>query len=481
VSVQASAHVEPGWSLTQWREAARRAIAAGIAPDDLHWHTDDRGDGTLLSAPDLRTLATPTPSRELRVPKAFVELAGGVLCHRDPARHALLYRMLWRMASANPNLMHVHTDADTRRAMDLAKQVNRDCHKMKAFVRFRAVPGVDNEFVAWFEPDHYIVDRVAPFFARRFSGMSWAILTPYRSVRWDGATLEFGPGRTRTDTPADDASEALWQVYYANIFNPARLNPRLMEKEMPRRYWGNLPEVQQLPMLLRDAGARVRGMMEREAEPARRKLPPRRTTGNIEPPLAHGLLNDELQACRRCPLWQDATQPVPGSGRIDARTMVVGEQPDDLEDVAGALMLGEAGRLLLQLLEELGVSHEMLYFTAALKHLTFRRQGARRLTATPDIGHVNACRIWLQREIETIRPQRIITLGAVALRAVLGKNVELDKVRGTAIDHGGMRVHPTIHPGWVLAQQRDRQPSAYAILRHDITAALATAKETASN
>jgi hypothetical protein len=117
--------------------------------------------------------------------------------------------------------------------MALAQAVRRDTHKMKAFVRFREVPGQPDAFIAWFEPQHHIVDRVAPFFARRFTGMRWAILTPSRSVAWDGQALAFGPGARREDAPAEDARESLWQTYYASIFNPARLNTRMMMQEMP--------------------------------------------------------------------------------------------------------------------------------------------------------------------------------------------------------------------------------------------------------
>jgi uracil-DNA glycosylase len=109
--------------------------------------------------------------------------------------------------------------------------------------------------------------------------MRWAILTPYRSVAWDGAALAFGPGVQRSDAPAEDAREDLWRTYYANIFNPARLNPRMMRQEMPQKYWKHLPEAQLLPSLIQGAGQRVRDMAEREAQAPKRKIakriPPR--------------------------------------------------------------------------------------------------------------------------------------------------------------------------------------------------------------
>jgi DNA polymerase len=272
--------IEPPWDLDAWRAAARTALCAALAPEDIDWDGD--AQATLLSAPDL---ASAVPVRAApQVPSALFDLAGTVLCHRDPHRYALLYRIAWRIAQGERHLLACATDADVRRAADLAKAVGRDTHKMKAFVRFREVPGETDAFIAWFEPAHWIVDRVAPFFARRFAGMRWAILTPDRSAVWDGAALSFGPGAQRDDGPADDAREDLWRTYYAHIFNPARLNPRMMRQEMPQKYWKHLPETQLLPQLIRDAGARVRDMAEREAQAPRRRIPQRRRADVLSSP-----------------------------------------------------------------------------------------------------------------------------------------------------------------------------------------------------
>lgn len=270
------ARIDPPWDLAAWRAAARAALRADLRPEDIDWDGDSGAGYTqasLLAAPDL---ATVEPLRAApQVPAALFELADSVLCHRDPQRHALLYRIAWRIAQGEKHLLGRVTDADVRRASELAKAVGRDSHKMKAFVRFREIPGETDAFIAWFEPEHHIVDRVAPFFARRFAGMRWAILTPYRSVAWDGAALGFGPGAQRSDAPDDDTREDLWRTYYAHIFNPARLNPRMMRQEMPQKYWKHLPEAHLLPDLIRTAGERVRDMQEREAQAPRRKIRPR--------------------------------------------------------------------------------------------------------------------------------------------------------------------------------------------------------------
>ena len=266
-----SVSVDPPWDLGAWRDAARTALRANIAPEDIAWGGDAQA-GLLAGMP----LAEAPPTRTTpQVPAELFELASSVLCHRDPQRHALLYRIASRIAHGEKHLLARVTDSDTRRAAELAKAVGRDTHKMKAFVRFREVPGEADAFIAWFEPDHWIVDRVAPFFARRFVGMRWAILTPYRSVAWDGTALAYGPGAQRSDAPADDAREELWRTYYANIFNPARLNPRMMRQEMPQKYWKHLPEAQLLPALIQNAGQRVRDMAEREAQGPKRKIPKR--------------------------------------------------------------------------------------------------------------------------------------------------------------------------------------------------------------
>jgi uracil-DNA glycosylase len=263
--------IEPPWDLGAWRNAARAALRAGLAPEHIAWGGDAQA-GLLLGTDvhDARVIQK-TPN----VSSALFDLAAMVLCHRDPQRHALLYRIAWRMASGERHLLAHATDPDIHHANRLAKAVGRDTHKMKAFVRFKAVPGEDNAFIAWFEPEHWIVDRVAPFFARRFAGMRWAILTPYRSVVWDGQSLSLSAGAQRSDAPIDDAREDLWRTYYANIFNPARLNPRMMRQEMPQKYWKHLPEAHLLPELIQTAGQRVREMAERVPEAPRRKIPSR--------------------------------------------------------------------------------------------------------------------------------------------------------------------------------------------------------------
>ena len=449
--------VNPPWDLHAWRVQARMALCAGIAPEHVDW--DDAQSPSLLGGPTLDAL--PVQHDAPHVPRAFLPLAARVLAHRDPQRHGLLYRLLWRISHGEPQLLTHVTDRDVHRAGNMEKAIRRDAHKMKAFVRFRQVPGETDAYVAWFEPEHHIVDLVAPFFMRRFAGMRWAILTPYRSACWDLHALSFGDGATRGDAPGDDAQESMWRTYYANIFNPARINPRMMRQEMPQKYWKHLPEAQLLPALLRDAGHRVRDMAERAPEPPRRRIP----SPVLPAPVAAGDSLAAVQAaalaCRRCPLWEPATQTVFGEGPADARVMLIGEQPGDEEDLSGRPFVGPAGKLLDRALAELGVDRAQVYVTNAVKHFKFQRSGKIRLHQKPDSSERAACHAWLQQELAMVRPQRVVCLGATAAEAVFGKGFKLLEERGlwhTLAD--GTRVMATVHPAWVLRQRDGPQRGA---------------------
>ncbi|GAB1595762.1 UdgX family uracil-DNA binding protein [Lysobacter claricitrinus] len=455
--------VDPAWDLDAWRGQARVALRAGIEPESIEWNCDGTG---LLGGLDLTEaeLVRDAPA----VPGAFMRLAQSVLAHRDPQRHALAYRLLWRVSNGEPSLLEHDADVDVRRAMQLQKAVHRDAHKMKAFVRFREVPGEPNAFVAWYEPDHHVVDLVAPFFARRFAGMRWAILTPYRSAVWNGEALALGDGGQRSDVPNDDAGEALWRRYYASIFNPARLNPRAMRAEMPVRFWKHLPEARDLPTLMRDASRRVGEMVERAPEPARRHVP--------APVFATPVPLDDLDAvrhalrdCRACPLWQPATQAVPGEGPRDARIVVIGEQPGDEEDLSGRPFTGPAGRLFDRAMVDAGLDRASVYVTNAVKHFKFQMRGKRRIHQRANAAEQAACRGWLDRELSLLRPERIICLGATAATAMLGRSFSLMRERGRWQPMGdGTAVLATVHPSWVLRQPLDAQNDAYRGLVEDL-------------
>jgi DNA polymerase len=203
----------------------------------------------------------------LLVPRRFAELADSIICHRHPARFSLLYRLLWRLTRGERRLLAILTDPDVMRAEAMARSVHRDLHKMKAFVRFRSTQEEGAEyFIAWFEPQHFIVERVGPFFAQRFAGMLWSILTPDRSAHWDGERLSFGPGTNKSEVPSEDALADVWRRYYASIFNPARLKLKAMKGQMPVRYWKNLPEARLIAPLAAGASRRAQAMLATHPE-----------------------------------------------------------------------------------------------------------------------------------------------------------------------------------------------------------------------
>ena len=281
-----------------FRQAARVLLALGAAPELVHWRWTDElatqaedadlfadagaadagaahaaANGATANAPAhvitpeaLDRLAI-APGQPVHIRKPQLAVLRHACCHRNPGRFMLCYRWLWRV-QCMPRLAGDALDADWREIERLARAVGREIHKMHAFVRFR--PAQDEKgaplHVAWFEPEHHIVRAASGFFRERFSNMRWAILTPGCSVLWDQECLQWGPGATQAQAPGPDAGEALWLAYYQSTFNPARLKEQAMLREMPRRYWKNLPETQLISGLV--AGARSRTGLMLAAQPA---------------------------------------------------------------------------------------------------------------------------------------------------------------------------------------------------------------------
>jgi uracil-DNA glycosylase len=251
-----------------WRAAARTLAAANVPADQVLWQVGEQADDLFADASDSGGTAPPATDGRLTVPKQFMSLARSALLHSEPQRFSLLYKLLLRVAE-QPFLLNDRADKLVRRVGDLSHAVGRDIHKMRAFVRFREVPEEDgSRFVAWFEPDHHIVRANAAFFVDRFTTMRWSILTPKGSVHWDGARLLQGPPARRAEAPDADPTEAVWKSYYAAIFNPARLMTKAMLKEMPKKYWRNLPESALVADLVAGARKREESMLESAPAPA---------------------------------------------------------------------------------------------------------------------------------------------------------------------------------------------------------------------
>ena len=273
---------------TDWEgfsRACRSLVARGVAPEAVDWIVGAGAAASLLSdaaACDARSLED---GAVLELPASLVGAARLAICHAGPDRFALLHRMVSRTAS-DRRAWHDPLDPDRIRIERLAGDVRREMHKAKAFVRFRPITEADGtvRHVAWFEPVHHVLAAVAPFFVRRFAAMRWAILTPRISVAWDGTALEYGPGASRRDAPPADAGESLWLAYYRSIFNPARLKVATMVREMPVRYWANLPEASAIAGLVATATERAAGWSRRrrwgadaDAVPSMRRRCPRET------------------------------------------------------------------------------------------------------------------------------------------------------------------------------------------------------------
>jgi uracil-DNA glycosylase len=188
---------------------------------------------------------------------------------------------------------------------------------------------------------------------------------------------------------------------------------------------------------------------------------------------------DAIDRCRRCELWQPATQGVTGEGSPGARIVLVGEQPGNEEDLVGRPFVGPAGRLLRELLEQAGIADAEIFLTNAVRHFYYQLRGKRRIHKTPLQRHVAACHVWLESELEQVRPRVIVTLGATALVAVLGRRLSIAEARETALLHEstGTVVLATYHPSAVL-----RVPDAAAreALRNQLLGDLRRARTLAS-
>jgi len=456
-----------GADLAEWRARARALLAEGVPPEQVQWQVGTQAD--LLPA----DVQAPAPAMRAgvagSVPREFLVLATRVLAHADPRRHAVLYRLLWRLAHGERALLRIVTDEDVAWALRAAKAVSREKHKMKAFVRFREVQGAEGSvFVAWFEPEHDVLPQVAPFFVRRFAGMRWSILTPARSAHWDGQALTLGDGANRADAPGADALEDLWRTYFASIFNPARLKVGAMVKEMPVRYWKNLPEATLIPGLIRDAGARMDAMVRTAPTVPRKAIPGPAVRA---PTAGEGLaaLRLEAAACRACPLWQPATQTVFGEGPVDARVMLLGEQPGDQEDLAGRPFVGPAGQLLDRALKELGLDRRAMYVTNTVKHFKFEPRGKRRLHARANAAEQAACRQWLEAELDRVRPRLIVCLGAMAAQAIFGSGFRLLEERGRWLALAdGAQALATVHPSYLLRLSAAERDVAWPAFMRDL-------------
>jgi uracil-DNA glycosylase len=418
--------------LDGFRRACRRLWAEQVEPERISWHTADEAESDLFDANAAAAVLAQAPA--VQVPAAFMPLCESVVLHRDAGRFGLLYRLLWRL-QREPGLRHEPHDADWALAQQLAQDVRRDMHEMKARLSFRVVDegaGAAPLHLAWYEPEHHIVEATALFFARRFAaGTRWAIRTPQRSVLGDGERFVFGPGIRR-----DEIAPQLAQ------------GSAVMAKRGP-------------------------------TEPIRRPARPQESSGDAATPprVAPGslaTLAEALERCRECPLGEHATQAVPGEGRKHAALMFVGEQPGDQEDLQGRPFVGPAGQLFSRALAELGIERRDVFVSNAVKHFKFELRGKRRIHKTPAQEEAAACLHWLETEIELVDPGALVALGATAARQLLGTTIAVTRQRGQWLKRAdGRRVLITLHPSALLRMEPEDKDAAYAAWLADLRQAAA--------
>jgi probable DNA metabolism protein len=270
-----------------WRRAAGELLRKSIPPDQLYWPDPySQHMGLFESVPTQPSQNTGVRPRNSSVSSARADagvvekrtqptvpkkawqqlllLAGRVCYARHADRYNLLYRIAWRMRHGEPHLTDALTDRDMLEARKWDAAVRRDAHKTKAFVRFRLIytdsgTGLEH-FAAWHRPTQYPLRIVGSFFADRFAAVRWTIFTPNEIAFWDGRQVHYQLNDLNVSFKKWDNIESLWQTYYAHIFNPARLNVRAMQREMPKQHWDTLPEAAILPDLISTAHQRATEM-----------------------------------------------------------------------------------------------------------------------------------------------------------------------------------------------------------------------------
>jgi DNA polymerase len=394
-----------------WRHATRRLVLAGVEPEALTWSVG--GEVTHL----------PDADGTFHVPRALIALAAVAIQARDADRFGLLYSLVWR---ANTGEKLPDDDADLLLARRMALSVRADAHRMRTHMRFVAVAEDDGtRFLGWYEPAHFVLPANAQLIVRRFPDLSMSIVTPDGAAHWDRATLLFGSGLRHVED--DEALLAWWEAH----------RDALLEEASPDV---SVPEAESLDEIPRP--------------PDRPALGPVVLRTGPDPALLRSAR--DAAACRRCPLYEPATQTVFGEGPADAATMFVGEQPGDQEDSIGRPFVGPAGQLMDRAMEEAGIDRRTVYVTNAVKHFKFTPRGKRRIHQTPEVPEIQVCGFWLDVERAQVRPDLIVLMGASAARAVLGRPVTISRERGRPIQMpDGQTVFVTVHPSYLL-----RQPDA---------------------
>jgi probable DNA metabolism protein len=449
-------HVElnGGADLQGFRETLRIMTLCNIPPEQITWSTKAEPD--LFGNQDQSAYGA--AGRPIILPRYVAEMIKLVVCHHDPEKYARLYELVWRLQHENKRLLEVDSDERVHRLEMMKQEVLRDIHKIQASLRFQQVndPTVGDRFIAWFEPEHFIIEHTAQFFIDRFGSIDWTILTPKGSLRWNKKELLIGPPALRGDRPAPDAFEIGWRIHYESTFNPARTNVQVKRQLTPKPYWRDRPDMQPIPDMVQTSALRVEDMIDREAEMPAKRNPAKRTLDKAvaaipdQAPKTLAELNRMIQASE--PFVEGSDKAVLGEGPMHPAIAFVGEQPGDQEDLQGRPFVGPAGKLLDRAMEEAGIERKKTYITNAVKHFKFVQRGKRRLHQSPTAGEVKHYRWWLEKELDLVQPELVVGLGATAVHALAGKATPIGKNRGPA-EFGERRGYITIHPSFLLRLQ----------------------------
>jgi uracil-DNA glycosylase len=190
------------------------------------------------------------------------------------------------------------------------------------------------------------------------------------------------------------------------------------------------------------------GTRANKGETAAPLVPPRPTISKLQ---------QAARGCQACPLWKTGTQTVFGEGSRHAKVMFVGEQPGNDEDLAGKPFVGPAGKLLDKALVEAGIDRGEVYVTNTVKHFKWEPSGKRRIHKKPNAREIAACRPWLDAELDLLKPQVVVCLGATAAQALIGKDFKVSQQRGQLVDSPlAPHVMATVHPSSILRAPDER-------------------------
>jgi uracil-DNA glycosylase len=180
-------------------------------------------------------------------------------------------------------------------------------------------------------------------------------------------------------------------------------------------------------------------------------------------------LREASSGCTACPLHETGTQTVFGEGARSAEVMLVGEQPGDREDREGRPFVGPAGRLLDEALVDAGIDRRLAYVTNVVKHFKWTPRGKRRIHAKPNWSEIAACRPWLEAELDVVRPQVLVCLGATAAQALLGRDFRVTRQRGEPVETPLAPIAlATVHPSSILRGDPEEREAAYAAFVDDL-------------